>query len=86
MAGTMNVFVMKGCPACAAQKKILGAIKTKVPIVYIDVHAMPAYADLHGVDRTPTLVGIKDGAVIFKKSGYQPPGEVARLIARLADA
>lgn len=72
------------CVACRAMQPDLEAVardQPEVEVVRVDVVANPSWARERGVLGTPTLIGFRDGAEVFRHTGRRDRAELRSLFA-----
>ncbi len=79
-------FTAVWCGPCRAVTPIVEALadeyKDKFKVAKIDVDESPTVARKHGIRGIPTLVVMKDGAVVDQVVGVVPKAQVVALMER----
>lgn len=79
-------FWASWCAPCRAFSPIYAAAAARHPDVVfgkVDTQAEPELAQAFGVRAIPTLLAIKDGAIVFQEAGMLPPAALDELVAQM---
>lgn len=73
------IFYKELCPHCKNMEKVLAKFSQKRPevlIMRINIEENASIAKSTGVERPPTLLIIKQGSIVSKKTGLMNPKEL----------
>ena len=71
------------CRAFAPTYEAVAALHPDVTFGKVDTQAQPLLAQAFGVRAIPTLVAIKDGAVVYSSAGALPAKALEELVTKL---
>ncbi|MDP4259550.1 MAG: thioredoxin [Bacteroidota bacterium] len=73
-------FFAEWCGPCKLMTPVLREVKDKVgdrvTILKLDIDKNPQYAQQYGIQAVPTLAIIRNGHIVWRKSGLTPAHEI----------